>query len=139
MKEQTIQHDILMRTIKIIDIGYINLQNVFFAFIFAQLVDYFLGEFDEKKEKEKPTWILILELIVAFWFYGVMIYIVRNFINIIPFPLNGIYGYDHMKLKELNMPIFFSFMFIIFCQHLSSKSSFFYKTISKKIKKNKEK
>ena len=133
MKTPTIQHEIIMRSIKIIDIGWVNVQNVVYAFIFAQIVDNIFGKFDIKKESEKPLWRVIIELMIDFWIYGVVVYIVRNILNAMPFPLNGIDGYDHSRLRELNMPVFFSFMFFIFCDYLKSKAAYLYQTITKKL------
>jgi hypothetical protein len=33
---------------------------------------------------------------------GVLIYIIRNIVQFIPFPLEGFYGYQHSRVKELS-------------------------------------
>jgi len=132
MKTQTLQNDILMRSIKIVDIGYINAINASLAIIFAQLVDKIMGKFDEKTDEKKSILILTIEFICIFWLYGIIIYIARNIVNSIPFPLDGYEGYDHMRLKELNMPLIFSFTFILFCSFVKEKTAYFYKRLSSK-------
>jgi len=39
----------------------------------------------------------------------------------IPFPLNGIYGFNHLKVKELSTATIFSIVFIYFYQYYQSK------------------
>lgn len=48
-KPQTLTQDLLMRGIKIIDIGYITVIYMAFSFFFALLTDKIMGKFDEKK------------------------------------------------------------------------------------------
>ena len=135
MKTQTLQNDILMRSIKILDIGYITVIYVAFSVICAFIIDKTIGKFDENKEMGKSAWQIICEMILAIWFYGVLIYVVRNLVELIPFPLNGYQGFDHKRVKELGSATVFTFTFLIFCEYFKNKVIFFYKTISKKQEK----
>jgi uncharacterized membrane protein HdeD (DUF308 family) len=121
-----------MRSIKILDIGYITVIYVVFSIVIASFVDNIIGKFDEKKESKKPIWRILIEMILAIWFYGVLIYIVRNLVELIPFPLNGYEGFEHKRVKELGNATVFTFTFLIFCDYFKSKISFFYNTISKR-------
>jgi hypothetical protein len=49
---QTLTNDILMRSIKIIDIGYITVLYFTFSVILAILTDKLMGEFDPNIEKK---------------------------------------------------------------------------------------
>jgi len=132
-KKQTWQHDVLMRSIKIVDIGYITVIYMTFSLFFAYLTDKFFGKFDEKKEKAKPNWQLTLEFVLAAWMYGVLIYVVRNLAQLIPFPLHGLYGFDHYRVKELGSAMIFTFTYLLFSDHIKSKMMFYYKhTVSSK-------
>lgn len=102
MKEVTI------RGIKILDIGFITAIYLTFGIVLAKLCDRALGEFDEEKENQKPLWQILIELFFYLWFIGVVVYVVRNVVQLIPFPFHGVYGYDHFRVKELlNAAIFF--------------------------------
>ena len=139
IKNQTLQHDIIMRSIKILDIGYITVIYVIFSIISALIIDNIIGKFDEKKESEKPLWQIFFEMFLSIWFYGVLIYLVRNLVELLPFPLDGYEGFKHKRVKELGSATVFTLTFFIFCDYLKNKIIFFYKNISKIKEKEKEK
>ena len=126
MKSQTVSNDILMRSIKILDIGYIAVLYITMAIICAKMVDRFFGNFDENVEAKKGGVRLTLELVLSVWAYGVLIYLVRNLIGLVPFPLHGYQGYDHYKVKELGSAMVFSFTFLLFSSMLKNKIAFYY-------------
>jgi len=114
--------EIIVRSIKIIDIGYITSLYLILGIITAYLFDKYFGVFDKKKEEEKPLFQSIIELIFQLWLIGVVIYIARNIVPLIPFPLNGIYGFDHSKVKELTSAVAFSISFMYFFRYYEYKS-----------------
>jgi hypothetical protein len=128
--KQSLSNDILMRSIKIIDIGYITVLYIAFSLFCAKITDKVMGKFDEKKELKKSKFRLTIELIIAVWLYGVLIYVVRNIVEIIPFPLDNFHGFSHKKVKELNSAMVFTFTFVLFSSYLKHKLSFYYNIIS---------
>ena len=128
---QTLADDILMRSIKIFDIGYITILYIFISLISATFIDKVMGEFDEKKEKQKSALKLTLEFILTIWLYGILIYVVRNLIELVPFPLEGFHGFSHKKVKELDSAMVFTFTFVLFNRYLKSKLDFYYRFIQK--------
>jgi len=64
-------------------------------------------------DKKHPKWRVILGLILQFSIIGALMYLTRGLIKKVPFPLNGVYGYNHSQLGELRaLPlIVFIFMF----------------------------
>jgi hypothetical protein len=132
-KSQTLSKDILMRSIKIVDIGYITILYVTLSLVCAMALDKVMGEFDEKIEAKKPLWRLTLEFILTIWLYGVLIYVVRNLIELVPFPLDGYQGFSHKKVKELNSAMVFTFTFVLFSKYLKAKLDFYYKFLKLKL------
>jgi len=113
--------EIIIRIIKLLDIGYITTIYVILAIILAKLCDKYFGVFDEVSEEKKQLRQSIIELILHVWLIGIIIYIVRNFVPLIPFPLNGIYGFNHLKVKELTTATVFSIVFMYFYKYYQSK------------------
>jgi len=118
--------EIIVRSIKILDIGYITVIYVMLGIILARLCDKKLGKFDEKKAKEKPIFQHLIELILLLWFIGVVIYIVRNLVPLIPFPLDGYYGFKHLKVKELTSATFFTITFMYFQVYYQNKIKYIF-------------
>ena len=122
--------ELIIRSIKIVDIGYVTAIYIILGILLAKMCDNYLGKFDENKEEQKPIAQSILELILYLWFIGVVIYIIRNVVILIPFPLNGIYGFDHLKVKEAVSGATFSIAFLYFQQHYQSKIKYIYSKIN---------
>jgi len=116
-----IQKEIRIRSIKILDIGFITAIYLTLGIVLAKLCDRILGEFDEEKEDKKPLWLVLTELFFHLWFIGVVIYVVRNIVPLIPFPLHGVYGYDHFRVKELINAVIFFVMFMNFQTYYQKK------------------
>ena len=121
MKLKISRIDLIRRSIKILDIGYITAIYFILGVILAVICDRSLGKFNIKEEKKKPLWQSILEMILYLWFLGVIIYIVRNVVSWIPFPFNNMYGFDHLKVKEVTSAATFSFAFLYFQQTYQDK------------------
>ena len=121
--------ELIIRSIKMLDIGYINAIYLLLGIILAKLCDEYFGKFNKKEEDKKPIWKSVLELILYLWFIGVVVYIVRNLVELIPFPLNGVYGFDHHKVKELTSGATFAITFIYFQQHYQDKIKYIFERI----------
>jgi hypothetical protein len=100
------------RFVKILDIGYTTFIYFMLAIIIAGLMDILYGDYDEKAEKKKTIWRKSLDLIGLIWLNGVIIYIIRNVAALIPSPFDGLYGFQHSRLKELDSAYVFDFVFI---------------------------
>jgi hypothetical protein len=113
--------ELVIRSIKVIDIGFITALYLTFGIVLAKLCDKVLGEFDEEKEHQKPLWQLLIELFLYLWFVGIVVYVVRNVVQMIPFPFHGVYGYDHFRVKELINAVIFFVMFLHFQEYYQKK------------------
>lgn len=121
--------EIIVRSIKILDIGYITIIYFILGLILAKICDKKLGKFDEKKASKKTIFQHIFELILYLWFIGVVIYIIRNLVPLIPFPLEGVYGFKHLKVKELTSATVFSISFMYFQVYYQNKIKYIFSKI----------
>lgn len=117
------------RFVKMLDIGYTTIIYFILAIITAVLLDKLYGTYDEKKEKKKTTLRKALDLIGMIWLNGVIIYLVRNFVPFIPSPFNGLYGYQHNRLKELHDAYVFDFVLIYNQANLVKRMENFYNAV----------
>lgn len=115
------QKEFVVRGIKILDIGYITAVYFALGLVCATIVDNYLGKFDEKKEKQKTLLRSTIELLLHLWVTGVIIYIVRNIIPLIPFPLEGIYGFEHRRVKEVSSAAMFAVAFLLFQKYYQAQ------------------
>ena len=118
-----------LRSVKIFDIGYVTVIYFIIGIIFAKLFDKIFGTFDEKKEKDKSFLRRSLDLIGLMWLSGIVIYIVKNIVELIPSPFDGMYGFDHMKLKELKSGAVFTVIFLLFQSYFKGKLQYYYNNL----------
>lgn len=128
--EKNVKNELIIRSIKIIDIGFLTVFYFLIAFFSSVYIDKKLGQFDTRKADKKNIFILFLEIIVHIWLIGVFTYFVRNIIELVPYPLNGIDGYDHSKVKELGGGVVFTFVFFLFQTNLRDKLLYIYKRLN---------
>jgi len=126
-----LKKDLMMRSLKIADIGYITILQFSLALFLAKqcdkLFDYMFGTQTDSTASNKNTAKQFLEAFAMLWIIGIVIYIARNIIGFIPSPLHGMAGFDHYRVRELyNMPIFI-FVFLMFQTHLTNKLKYYYK------------
>lgn len=100
----------LFRLVKICDIGYTTLIFFLLALLVASVLEHLYGEYDEKDEKDKTTVRKILDLVGMIWLNGIIIYFIRNIVAFIPSPFDGLYGFEHSRLKELDSAYVFDFV-----------------------------
>ena len=124
--QYNLKHDVLMRSIKILDIGYITVIYFVFAMVCCILIDKIMGKYDEEIDKNKKTWRLWIEAILYMWFIGVLVYIVRNIVELIPFPLDGYQGFQHMRVKELGNASVFVFIVMTYQFYLKGRLNVLY-------------
>jgi len=100
------------RFVKILDIGYTTLIYFVLAIVIASLMDILYGKYDTEREKQKSVTRKTLDLVGMIWLNGIIIYVVRNIATLIPSPFNGLYGFQHNRLKELDSAYVFDFVLI---------------------------
>ena len=125
------KHDLLMRSIKILDIGYIASLYFVIAMIYCIFVDRIFRNFDAEEEDKKSLGRVIAESILYMWFIGVSIYIVRNLMEFVPFPLNGYHGFMHLRVKELGNATVFTTLVMMYDTYFRSKLAYLFARIQK--------
>ena len=68
---------------------------------------------------------LFLEIVAHLFLIGVVAYALRNFVRLIPYPFNGIAGYNHFRLKELEGGEVMALVLILFQKNLQEKVLYF--------------
>ena len=111
-------------TVKLIDIGVTYTYFFVIGLITAKLFDFIY--FDLLKEHEKdwktyPIGLFTLNILFHFFLIGVSVYFIRNFVQLIPYPLEGVAGYQHHRLKELGGGAILTFMIFMFQDNLTDK------------------
>lgn len=123
------KNEILFRFIKICDIGYITAIYLLFALILSTLFNKIFGTFDKNKEKQKSDTRQIIEIFCILWLYIVIIYIVKNIVEIIPSPFDGINGFKHDLVKELHTAFSFFFVFLYLQRYFLDKLLYYMKLL----------
>ncbi len=109
-------------------IAYVTTIYFFVGMLVAKGFDFVYGDFrkedyikDGKVRKIYLTFQLILHIIV----YSIVFYILRNVVERIPFPLEGLGGYEHHRLKELEGGPVMEFVGLLFQKNLKEKVALF--------------
>jgi amino acid permease len=119
------------RFVKIMDIGYITAIYFIVGLIFSRLFDKLFGEFDTKKEDNKNIVQVGAELIGMIWIIGISTYVVRNLVELIPSPFDGIAGLIHKKLKELSGAGVYTMIVMGYAFHFRAKLDAFNRRLNR--------
>lgn len=111
--------------VKLLDIGLVTMYYFVLAIAVARITDTVAGKFIESDYKDVPQWALFLEILLQLFIIGVVAYILRNIVSMIPFPLDGVAGYNHFRLKELEGGEIMAVILILFQRNLFEKISYF--------------
>jgi hypothetical protein len=112
--------DFLIRTNKMIDIGYITTIYFILGAIVANMITKFQTGFNNKVEDTKTLLSSSLSLVLLIWVNGVLIYFARNIVELIPYPFDKFFGFHHNKVKELGAATAFTFVLLYYQPNLNS-------------------
>ena len=118
-KKMPLLQDILIRTNKMIDIGYITTIYFILGAVVANTITKFQNEFNNKEEDKRTVIKSSLSLILLLWINGVLIYFARNLVELIPYPFDNFFGFHHKKVKELGAATAFTFVLLYYQPNLN--------------------
>ena len=118
-KKMPLRQDILIRTNKMIDIGFITTIYFLLGAIVANIITNFQTKFNSVEEDKKTLIHSSLNLIILIWINGVLIYIARNLVELIPYPFDNLFGFEHKKVKELGAATAFTFVLLYYQPNLN--------------------
>ena len=111
-------------TVKLIDIGITYTYFFVIGLIVAKMFDYLYIDVlreDKINWKTYPITLFTANLILHFFLIGITVYFIRNIVQMIPYPLEGVAGYQHQRLKELGGGAILTFMVFMFQHELTNK------------------
>ena len=118
-KKMPLKQDILIRSNKMIDIGFITTIYFILGAIVANIITNFQTKFNSSEEDKKTLLHSSLNLIVLIWINGVLIYFARNLVELIPYPFDKFFGFEHKKVKELSGATAFTFVLLYYQPNLN--------------------
>jgi hypothetical protein len=113
--------EFIIRSIKIFDIAYIFSVYALSGFFFSLLLDKLFPTYKENKYKKYSKGKIIVEICLQFAAIGIIVYLVKNLFELVPFPLDGVYGYEHKKVKELDNALPLTYTILYFQNSLKDK------------------
>lgn len=133
-----VKNELCFRMTKMLDIIYISIISFALVFLAALFSDKLFGIFNEEElNKKKEIYshfglYLASLLILVVSYTGIINYILRNIIQLIPSPLNGICGLRHTQISEIrSIPsTIFLLLFIYQYELFSYCRDYFIKYIS---------
>jgi len=85
---------------------------------FSQGIKFDKEKYDnEVKEKKEIRYTLFIKSVIVVGYTSIILYLLRNFIELIPSPFDGICGLEHVRVKEIEtvtgiiFVLFFSYQF----------------------------
>ena len=115
--------------VKLLDIGLTTTYFFVIGLVCAKLFDVVYGKFKKEDYKNVSKPVLFVDILAHLFLIGITAYILRNMIGLIPFPLDGVAGFQHKRLKELSGGTVLAMILLFFQQNLRDKISYFAESV----------
>lgn len=113
--------EFIIRSIKIADMGYIYALLGSAGILEAIGLNSLFGRFDPDVENQKSTIRIAVEILMMLWLNGIIIYITINLLELFPSPLDGLYGYNHLRTFQKYSLVPMSIALLFFQAYYLSK------------------
>lgn len=113
--------DFALRSIKVVDIIFITMIYFAIGFILAFFLDLSSEKLYGFHYDAKSTVVLIGEVLFQVTALTVCAYFLRNLVQLIPFPFEGVYGFEHLRVKEVSSGTLITTFGTIFFYDLQNK------------------
>lgn len=120
-KSNTLQKETIVRGIKIIDIAWTITAYAVMGIATIPLLHKIFGKFDAQKAEQQTSLRLFGEILLQFIAIGILAYVARNVFQLIPWPFEGVYGFEHMKLKEVTNSAIYVSIVVTFHSDLQAR------------------
>jgi hypothetical protein len=118
-------YTLLFAGVKILDIGLTTAYFFIVGLVAAKVCDYIItflfGDDSKNNWNTYPLIPFTLNIVGHLFFIGIVAYVLRNLIHLIPYPFDGVAGFQHDRLKELNGGAVLLFMIFLFQTNLVHK------------------
>jgi len=115
--------------VKLLDIGLVTVYFFVLGLAAAKAFDGVMGDFDEENYRKISMLQLFVEIVLQLFALGVISYVLRNIVRLIPFPLDGVAGFHHDRLKELDGGEVMALVLILFQHNLIDKVLYFVRRV----------
>ncbi len=108
--------------IKILAILYVGILFSVPGILLSMGLDRFVfGEVSPEADMQKSMFRLIVELSLLAGILAVVAYVGRNLLQLIPFPLDGMFGFEYGRVKEYKNATILATYIVLFSQTIQSK------------------
>ena len=125
--------EIVLRSIKILDIGWTTCAYFIMGLGMSVIIGKFIPKPTTAESDKKSTIRLFGEIILHSWLLGVIIYAARNIFPLLPWPLEGVWGFQHLKVKEVQSGAVFATTLIMFNSTLAQQVTYLKDRFAKSI------
>lgn len=120
--------------LKMFDIFLLTAYYFTLAFIAATTIDTFLGKYEDTEDENKSTLRLFSEAIIHTFLLLIVFYLARNLVDLIPFPFDGLYGFQHSRVKERGGDVVFVFIVFFYQDYYTKKLQTLYNRLMGRFK-----
>jgi len=120
--KQTLKENLILRGIKLLDFSFIIPIYVLGGIFGATFLDNYIYPYVKISKNipisKQTTTQLFVNVIILLIINAIASYILRNILQEIPFPLEGVYGFQHKKVKEVTSGQTINFIIMIFSREI---------------------